>query len=552
MARKKYSDYKADPTIKTPILAWFFNRGFLSFLYVAMAAVSVLSMVFLYSAGAKAWRGITTEPQETSPYQEIEALNSAGKDWAESFISKSPKNVSGWSVSDTVKPQNIQAAECVFQDNPSTTILSTYSGNSGETQTRVLLYGAGQASADFDKYISLLESCSNTEIIDEEFGKTAKFDNGFMITMGDAIVNVVTPDSNLRDELYKFYYDEMVSTLKETSCLDLDVANTDKARSFFYDPESYTGLKETTVVETRVNIKNVPTVSALTIDSINNPNATIPESPLPQDFPKLPENEVSKPKLPNPVEDQDSFKEEAIYNIADNNGPGCGWAWSAQKSPVYDLTALENEKNQTIIEKQGNVDKNAESYVESKIDWAVRTVQIMPSVDEWNKYAQSVNATHAKWTWLNDERDKLYEPWHNYVRDHNNWETFDKRKSDALKIYNDELQKCLDAQTLYDEWELEWGELYAEQKASENAPTTPEEEPEQPETPTPTESPSEGPTAPPTPTQEPEEPLDIPEPPENCTTPPERPAIIDQAKPAEPMAPEIPTGVTIPDSWEKP
>lgn len=554
MARK-YREYKKDSTIKTPIIAWLFNRGFLQLFFTAITGVSIIALALLFTSGANAWKRINTEPQDVSPYQEIASTNSQGRNWVEAMINMSPEGLSGWTVSDVVKPQNIQATNCVFNDNPSTTVLSTHLGNSGQTQTRILLYGAGQASADFDKYAKTLQECANAEIIDEEFGKSAVFDNGFIITMGDAIVNVVASDNEQRDELKNFYYGQMVKTLKETSCLDLDVAGNDATRSFYYNAEKYDGYKETTVVETQVDFRNVPTVPALNIDEINNPEATQPELPLPQDFPSLPEKEVSKPELPKTVEDKDSFSADAVYNIADTNGPGCGWAWSSQKQPVYDETELAVEKNTTIVDKQNDVDEAAQTYVNQKKDWAMKTVQVMPTVNNWNQYAKDVNTVHDKWIWLNSERDKLYDPWHQYVEEHNGWETFDKRKSDALNTYNDNLEICMDKQEKYLDWEEKWGDLYAQQELEESAPeepTQPEETPEPTDTPTDPESPVETPTATPTPTEEPTKPVDVPEPPENCTTLPERPAIIDQEKPAEPQAPQIPEGVTIPDSWEKP
>lgn len=105
-------------------------------------------------------------------------------------------------------------------------------------------------------------------------------------------------------------------------------------------------------------------------------------------------------------------------------------------------------------------------------------------------------------------------------------------------------------------WEEEWGDLWAEQQAAINNPVE-EESVEPTEEPTEgSESATESPTASPEPeddtTTEDILDLDIPEKPAGCSTMPDRPAIVDQAKPAEPQAPDIPEGVTIPDSWEKP
>ena len=554
MARK-YKDYKNDPTIKVPIVAWFFNRGFFQLVYTAMAAFSVVAMIFLYTSGANAWKKITTEPQNFSPYQEVSSVNSPGRDWAEQMINKIPPELTGWTVSETTKPQNVKALNCAFNDNPSMGLLSTHIATSGNTETRVLLYGAGQASADFDKYTEIIDTCAGVEKIDEEFGRTALFNNGFIITMGDTIVNVITDNNSQRDSLYDFYYNEILNTLKASSCLALDVSANDSTRSFFYDSEKYQGLKETTVVEAQVDTNNIPTVSSLRIDEIAMSGINMPESPLPQDFPSLPTEKVTKPELPQEIENRDDFTSDAVYNIADMNGPGCGWAWSGQKPPIYNNTELEINKNSTIVTEQNRIDEEAQQYVDQKNNWAFNTALIMPSINEWNEYVYDVNTVHEKWNWLNLEREKLYDPWHEYVEEYNDWESFDQRKSDALSKYNEDLQKCMDKQEEYLAWDKEWGDLYAQQESEKNQPNppvTPEEAPEPTEPSEPTENPTDSPTTTPEPTVEPSPPVDIPEPPENCSVLPPRPSIIDQEKPAEPQAPSIPAGVTIPDSWEKP
>lgn len=563
MSRRKFKDYRDDPTVKTPILAWLSDR---SVFYAAIAVFSIAVLVVVYSKGYEALQRINTEPVEVSPYMNVEPVNSQGQAWAVSLINEKPGNVKSWSVSKTSKPLLITTPSDlnISSEKISTRVLSSYSAVGDGVEARVHVYGAGQAGKDFERYTKILEQRTHLEKKSDENGSSVVYANGFYLTMGDAIVSVSVSNNETRDQLLQFYSSRMPKTLKESGCYDLTTNANDASRSFFYDRDSYTGLKEKTTVETLEPLNNLPSPTGTEIRNINTPDAVEPESPLPADFPALPEESVEKPSLPESVPTVDKFAEDAVYNVADTNGPGCGWKWSGQEAPVYNLVDLESTKNKTINDVQNSVDEEAVEYTNSQKDWALQTALVMPKVNAWNGYAKSVNTVHERWAWLDAEREKLKAPWEQYVEEHDEWLTFDSRKAEATKKYNEELQVCVDKQDELLEWEEKWGDLWAEQEAEKNNPTpatppTPTEtpEPEEPTDPaTPTESPSESPTATPTatptPTEEPEEPVDIPERPEGCSVTPPRPAIMDQTKPEEPQAPTIPEGVTIPDSWEKP
>lgn len=558
MSRRKFKDYRNDPTVKTPILAWLSDR---SVFYIAMTVFSVAVLVIVYSKGYEALQRINTEPVEVSPYMNVEPVYSQGQVWAVSLINEKPEGVKSWSVSKTSKPLLITTPSelNISSEKISTSVLSSYSAVGDGVESRVHVYGAGQAGKDFERYTKILEQKTHLEKASDKNGSSVMYEKGFYLTMGDAIVSVSASSNETRDQLFQFYSSRMPTTLKESGCYDLTTTANDASRSFFYDRDSYTGLEEKTTVETLEPLNNLPSPTGTEIRDINIPDAVEPESPLPADFPTLPEETVEKPSLPERVPTVDKFAENAVYNVADKNGPGCGWKWSGQEAPVYDLVELESTKNKTINDVQNSVDKKANDYTSSQKDWALQVALVMPKVNEWNSYAKSVNTVHERWRWLDAERAKLKEPWERYVADYDDWLTFDSRKADATEKYNEELQICVDKQDELLKWEEKWGDLWAEQEAEKNNPTppastTPTEAPEtdEPTDPaSPTESPSEGPTATPTPTPT-QEPVDIPERPEGCSIAPQRPAIMDQTKPDEPQAPTIPEGVTIPDSWEKP
>lgn len=553
MGRKKktYKDYKESGR-KTAFIPYLFDKTF-PFFVTVLTLAGLVGIGIVVKDGYDTFDRIRTQPEETSPYQNISAVNSPGMDWGNEIIRIKPPTVKKWEVSETNKPQNaIDPKTCSYIQDIPTSLLSTNVASGSGIETKVQVYGAGQAAKNFNAYNTALEKCETVETASTETAGVSKFDNNFIMTMGDTIVAVKTPNKKTQESLIKFYIEQVEKTLKKSSCLALEETVSDANRSFFYNEKEYVGLKESKKLETTVNIDNLPTPTSMKVLDIKNEYATEPESPLPKDFPKVP-SKKEEPNLPNKIKDKTAFEGTATYKIMDENGPGCGWDWSAQVAPQYDEKSMLEDQKKTISTKQKEINDKALDYVHNKLQWSFDTGLIAPKVDEWNTYVNKLNKVHEKWYWLDNEREKLKTPWYNYVDAHNNWETFDDRKEKATDEYDKKLEECKAKQDELDDWEDKWGDYENNKKKEEKKKKDKElESPDDNESnPTETTSPTEEPEPEPEPTETEEPPVDVPEKPEGCKTLPQRPAIMGQEKPNEPKAPKIPEGVTIPNSWPK-
>lgn len=515
MSRRKYSDFKNDPVVKVPVFAWLFDKWEF---YVAIIAVAVFVVGGFLNTNIQSLQRILAAPVEETEFQAITAMNTIGTNWAKSLVSENPhpEIINEWNPSDSQKPQKTKIPNCVFTEKSPTSLLATTSATGNGIETNIHVYGAGQSAKEFNNIIKLAKDCNNLEVSNSDFGAVARGSGVFLISIGDAIISVTHPESlssDHREQLIAFYVNRAKETLVETQCVSLLVSEADAARSFFYNADSFTGLTENKELKTNVDFSGLPRVSGIESVKINTPGLELPEAPLPDGFPQMPEEVSAQPVIPTTPQDREAFDGVATYKVADKLGPGCGWDWSAQIAPATNEKSLKSEKSKSISDKQKELDEQANIYIQEKMDWAISMFSISSQLDKWNKYAQKVNQTHDKWNWLNNERINLYQPWINYVDSHRAWEQFDANKASALNAYKEELKKCQDEQSKLTEWEKQYGD-----KESEKDKESTEK---------------------------------IPERPAGCTKIPDEPEILKQEKPEEPQAPAIPEGVTIPNSWPK-
>lgn len=531
MARKKLSYFK-ESGYRFPRLAWFFDlKVFYAFLAVVFAYVAFSSL----SGGYASYREILRTPEKTSPYMNIQAKDFPGLKWARGMVSDPPDGISSdsWTVSDSVRPSHPFSSGCSLGDVPDS-ILASSSATGGGASVTALSFSPGQASAQLEKYTDILKGCytglSSAYDRLESLGYATSSgvfldERTFMIQMGDGMLGVVAPDAGSRDGLFDFYAKKMNDTLIENGCTSIAEPTKDAYRNPYYNEKEYTGLIETQKVSTDVDVSNLP--SPIFQGILSSPASSVkePESPLPEGFPTLPSEKVEKPSSVTPVEDIDPTQ-NASFQVEDVVGPGCGWAFSGMKTPEYDKTKLKNDKSNAVLEAKNNADKTATDYVGRKIDFGVMSLMYMAQVDRWNSYVDSVNKVYEKWNWLNEQRAALKPSWDRYIQEWKDWYTFDDRLKEASDKYDTELKECKKKQDELDEWERKYGDLYDEIISSGRGGSK--------SSPSPSATPS------------------IPAKPEGCQSLPERPAILDQSRPEEPQPPQIPDGVTIPDSWEKP
>ena len=519
---------------------------------VALAAAGALAIGGSVVMNVNNYNSIVSPVKKESPYIEVSQVSSISKDWARSLANQRPSVIpkdDKWNVQDNSSPQHpIDPSMCSEMKEVPATVTSTFKAGSDSMSVHVQAYGAGQAADQFYAYKNMLESCSNVKEVKTSNGKAIIFDDGFLITMGDGMVGGFGfKDSKVRDGAVKFYEEKMFSTLKDTQCRDLSVVQGASSRSPFYGEDKYKGLFDKARMSTSVPVNDVPKPKEVKLTSIKDKDISQPESPIPSSYPKMPDKEVKKPEVPAaiPVQKADDFDQYASFEIPDDNGPGCGWEWSAQHALNYDRPALSQKADAEKQKVQSEVDRTAQKYVDDQKAWRDKIEQLTPAINSWNTYSTKVNNVHDKWNYLNTERAKIEGAWNEYISRYEDWFTFDDRQAAASDRYDAALKKCVDQQDKVSEWEEKWGEKYAQQDAIINSATVEKEIEEDGETR------KERVFDPDKLSDEQKKIIaeDIPDRPEDCTELPEKPSILTQSRPKEPKAPSIPSDVTIPESW---
>lgn len=550
-APKSYSEYKADPTVKTPALAWLLDR---KALYVSVAVVGALGCGMLGWQGYQSLERITAEPVEDSPYADVKPVASPGLTWGADFVKDAPAGVKKWTVVEATTPSHgLLNDQCSTLDTPNVAMLASYSASGSGVKLLAQVYGAGQARKSFEQYATEFASCAGFErgAVGDSGIEQFTFGDVVVYTAGDALVAVEASDASQLKKLKDFYATKMKTSLEDSKCLSLESSEDDALRSFYVDKDAYKGYYNSEQLKTRVDVGDLPTVTGLELSDVKDVYATEPEAPLPDDMPELPK-EVTRPAVAEQIPEQTDFSKTVSFLVRDDDGPACGWAWSGVTAPEYDDEELKAGEKNALRDGQNTVDTDALNYVEDNVHWAIGTAQTAASIDDYNIYVKKLNEVHSRWNWLEGEREKLKTPWYNYVEAHDNWSTFDARKKSATEDYNEAVEECKAANDAVEKWEDKWRDKYEEQKEARE-----KEEAKPSPAPTPSPSPSDGggeeqPSPEPTETRDPILDVDIPDRPEPCESEPVPEPIVNQNKPDEPEAPAIPKGVTIPNSWPEP
>lgn len=590
--KKNYSELRK-AGYRHPFITRFFNSSFV-YLAFGLSAVLVLSLVFIKSK--ESYDRILEPVEVVSPYMTVDASLTPAGEWAETFINSEPPNVTNWTAQSSTTPRHpLTFKECNEIGLLPKTQYSSYYASGDEASILVQLYAPGQAEVQFEEYKKLLNSCftTKTDKLGSPTTEVVSYELGFFFTYGDAIFFFKSNDDALSRTLTSWYVTKASNTLNQALCLDLTVTAADSKRNFYIDQEEYTGLLLEDTVKSRVDVSNIPTQVFPPVSDV--PYMEVPEGPLPDSLARLPQEPFSKPTVPEDPEDppKNGFVKEITYQTVDDRGPGCGWEWSSNKTPIVDRDALVRLKSETYTNAQIEIDNTAREFLSRRLREVREGLLLTPRIDKWNRYVTSVESTHAEWEWLNEEREKLRKPWLDYVNAHDNWVNFNNVKANAVKKYEKEARECKVLDDELKAWEDRYGDLVnptppAPQPPSRPTPVPPPDDddddeensdsssstfgdifgqasfrpmqptppppgdPEPPTEPTPPEEPDPPAEPEPEPEPDPEPSPVIPPKPPGCTEPPVRVAIIDQSRGSEPQPPRIPEGVTIPGSWKDP
>lgn len=498
--KKKTSKPKGDQKNRKPI--------------IVSAAVLVLALI----AGA-VWLVFFNKPEpEPEPEPEPTALDlpvgSLGYDFLTSVING--EEIDGWRSSDS-EPQvtfdeMYPELDCSIERPLSHT--ATAAVDSGERSLTLQTVAPGTGLHTLEGYATDLSNClsrsldvEETTIDDTHTWILRVDDSRAILLLGDVLIGV-TDDSDPSGTLNEVA-PEFSSALNDSQCLALSVTENDWKRNQFIAEDDYTGYLVNDTLETTIDVENLPTVQVPELREVSNPDAEEPEGPLTNGIPEETDSPDQPSTLPTAPETTDEpFTTRVVLQVRDVEGPGCGWAWSEWETPTETDEEISERNDAVIDEAQTQVDREASGYVQAHVNWAANITEVQPEIAAWNRWVVQTDRTHARWEWLEEQREEVREDWEDFVERYNYWYNFDDEKQQARNDYRDAQNACRTAQRELEEWEREY------EDGSEGGGNT-----------------------------------GVPPRPDGCDEEPEEPAILDQDKPRQPIPPDLPQDVTIPDSW---
>lgn len=517
------------------------------FIGVIIALIAIIGFI-----GFKTWRtwvDSSTSKVKPSPYSSAyQAADYEGKKIGRSIVSNVPDGVS---KSDWKVPSNDRAdesavllpSECSSDSTPSS-LLYTRSASGGGVESVIGVFGAGQAMKNYSNfYVKQMESCNSLS----SDNNSIWWDNGFMITRGDVIVRVTVNDSSKIQSLKSWYLNSINSMLTSSGCKALDETVNDAKRSYYYDQKAYTGLFafETVSVDDHIIKASAPqdlidggmNVSNVFTSPVNS-EEYVPESPLPQGMQSTLPSEPQLTALSSePAEP--SRRSIASYQTQDPDGPGCGWSWTGQVAPKYDANVLKRNRAASIKTVKAGLSRSISDYNSAIIKWSAQSIIVMSGQTQWDQYTNKVNAIYTSWNDLKTKRKQFKPTWVQYVTNHDNYVQWKTDYGKAEDQWNNSVKSCVASK----EKDL----IEKKEKDSENTKDSSDDDSSSSPSPSPSDSSSSSTSA--TPTLSDDEKKKIQS---DCEGETDKPDILTQPARTDVQQPNIPDGVTVPDSWPKP
>lgn len=448
----------------------------------------------------------TTDEDTAKPETPKLSHSSAAYQWGTQFIKK--PRASGWKT--TSHSFGFLSHKCVKDMSPPQSVLHTFSGTGKGTSLHVQIVAPGVSTSLLHHYGTKLSNCSHkAESVHDldNGGKVIEFGDTFLIALGDVVVAGRSKDHR---DLSATIIKDMEESL-QPACHSLDVAQSDKLRNKTIANKKYTGLLKHEQVESTIDTQTRATFDTPDLRTIKDTDISEPDGPLSSSVPSKP-TKVKKPSgvsIPNVNE---TYSDKATYRVQDKEGPGCGWDWTNWNHNFPSNDAFMQYKNKGLKQAQHRANVKAAKMINKRNRALVQSMSLLADINEWNEYVDDTNAAHKKWKWLNEQRADVKDEWKKYVKDHDYWLHFDEKQSKAQEQYNEDEEKCREQEKKLDGWKSRYDTSESSGDQDKN----------------------------------------IPKKPQGCSTEPTEPKIINKERPKEPVKPDLPTGVTIPDSWEHP
>lgn len=440
----------------------------------------------------------------------------------EELINKTP-TVEGWTIQGGVNTTPVSTALDLTCATPANTVSPAYSRNLSYTNgnpssglsVQVNAYNAGQGAKATEEIIKKAENCSEVTISNKNLGyATESFtieDKGsrdgsggegktVVFRVGDVVgvTAVRGADKTVVDALSKNWYanwgdilttdicPQQLSTLADASrspfnseykegWLHRETVTLDDARSLVADIVGRIVLQQnissgqTSVQDSKALVPSEPLNTSPILEIVKHPE-TVKVT--------LPENKPLKPGVPVFPQAPSTFTTEPIV-LNDETGPGCGWAFTGQTSPVKDTS---KEKENKILDARIAA---ADKLMEAKSLWWSDKYEYGKAYKVYASQAEVYN------NWVKEANKAISKAW---------WEAYDQ----SLITYQDKVIAYIEEYT-------KWKAANPKCSAPENVISS-------------TPAPTTGPV-----TQDP-----------NCPTPPKAP--VRPAQPTIPKPELMPSG----------
>lgn len=448
-------------------------------------------------------------------------------------LSKPP---AGWEGTGSVitSPQTPYPFSCIADGiNPVVSVSKNFNTAGSSIQVVATAYTAGLGAqgmkAKFDKApscaggdayytLSILDGLG-AESYQANISKTGLNTKTIVWRYGDIVIYLIADPNNYNAyNQAKAFQDNMLAKLSG-ACLVEDYPETDLARSPF-SGVTYAGF----YADKKVSIKKLPLptipstvgykATALPAPATEVQSVELPAKPTNYPvWPLLP-TEVAKPVEPKSPSKDVPFEKGIKVKADDTQGPGCGWAFTGSKSPVFDEVVATTYNDAEIAKSEAALQGEAIQWQKDVLAYWASHDKFTKSIPAWNTYVTAVNDTRAAW-------DKIAEQWNVY---NSAKATYDAN----VKVRDDFIAEQKDAKTKYDGLieQCKVQDTEDKKKAEDEKKAKEKAEKDKKDNPTATPSATPSPTATPT---------ESPKPRVEC--PAEKPSILDETAPTVGDAP---------------
>lgn len=536
--------------------------------------------------------------EENAEEQEGKLINASLEIPAVTFMKNvadnPPEGYSSPSVDFAGNPNNALSWICGYAPSHLPVASANLSHPSEKASVTLQAFGAGQGGVALDDALSEVSGCDNRNGSGGVYasGSPVNETRGFVATSvtagerqyvtfflrGDVLVSASAPSFDAARNISRAY-DDVIMEFLPNVCEDLSVDADDSKRNPYYDREAYTGWHRGR--EVRINAEGsvklmpgfltteegnsgsslpqgfFPEDSGIYVRDIEEaepldyptiPQYTRPLAPVPVD---MPENEVPEPSAMPAAPTKPETSRIIPERVKDPVGPGCGWAFTELAAPVFDDEEEKARADAQEQEVRAELRQNYLNFLSERSDFILAYADYSRQVAAYRQYAEQVREVGEQWEYINNVRAEYRALLDEYWRLVEERESFAERQEQAQENYDAAVQQCRDG---LDDEIAQWREDQAEyerlvrereeaiERAREQEEEQEEDESEEQETPSPTTPPEPEVVIPPEPTS----PGPMPTL-EDCI--PARPAILDQAPPAQPVPPAQPEDVPLPSSW---